>query len=261
MNHSLFILILTYLSENHSNIEHSFIFDLFLSFFEIMSQVDDELFNSSSHSNSSSVFVSDDEKTHSFHSICSDQCDDVETIERVDCCISYDNDGNNGTSVYSPIHSCSSSKSSTKSKSYTRFVVRFNSVEIREYNITVGDNPSCSCGPPISLGWYYHPNEQKELSLDLYEKYRDGKRRAYHQMKIPAAVRHETLKKWHISAREIMNAQTQCAQIKKNRIETIRQVERKDKIENLSLKVKSCFCKNNAVINDGKQFLRQRASV
>lgn len=34
--------------------------------------------------------------------------------------------------------------------------IRFSDVEIREYQRVIGDNPSCSGGPPISIGWKYN---------------------------------------------------------------------------------------------------------
>ena len=41
----------------------------------------------------------------------------------------------------------------------TASTVSFKAVEIREYDRAIGDNPSCSSGPPISLDWNYseHP--------------------------------------------------------------------------------------------------------
>ena len=51
--------------------------------------------------------------------------------------------------------------------SYSRRNVQFSTVEVRYYNRVLGDNPACSMGPPIAIGWEY----QKELamSIDQYE--------------------------------------------------------------------------------------------
>mmetsp|Transcript_36558 Transcript_36558/g.74568 ORF Transcript_36558/g.74568 Transcript_36558/m.74568 type:complete len:186 (-) Transcript_36558:336-893(-) len=46
--------------------------------------------------------------------------------------------------------------------------VRFHNVEIREYSQCIGDNPSCSAGPPVSLDWTYQPRTQT-YPLDSYE--------------------------------------------------------------------------------------------
>lgn len=45
--------------------------------------------------------------------------------------------------------------------------VHFSSVEIREYKITIGDNPCCSNGAPVTLDWDYTSKEP--VSIDSFE--------------------------------------------------------------------------------------------
>ena len=64
--------------------------------------------------------------------------------------------------------------------------VTFQNIEIRSYDITLGDNPSCTYGPPVSLDWYY--DQEHKISLDNYEKTR-GTRRKPSQMQMTALYR------------------------------------------------------------------------
>jgi hypothetical protein len=52
--------------------------------------------------------------------------------------------------------------------------VSFSNLSIREYNVALGDHPSCSYGPPIALGWKYQDKDQ--VSLDDYEDCRNPRR-------------------------------------------------------------------------------------
>ena len=45
--------------------------------------------------------------------------------------------------------------------------VKFQSVEIREYNMILGDNPCPLYGPPVTIDWDY--DSAPSLSLDQYE--------------------------------------------------------------------------------------------
>lgn len=60
-----------------------------------------------------------------------------------------------------------------------RRTVVFNEIHIRNYDQTVGDNPSVSYGPPIQLDWNYQ--EAEPISVDDYENNR-GPRRNTRQM-------------------------------------------------------------------------------
>ena len=45
--------------------------------------------------------------------------------------------------------------------------VSFSDVQIRDYDVTIGDHPDCSIGPPLSLGWDFEENPSVEI--DQYE--------------------------------------------------------------------------------------------
>ena len=72
--------------------------------------------------------------------------------------------------------------------------VAFSSLEIRSYNITLGDAPSLT-GPPISLDWGYDPNSTATYDVDYYESYRSNEapRRTKSELLMPASHRRELL--------------------------------------------------------------------
>lgn len=53
--------------------------------------------------------------------------------------------------------------------------VSFSSISIREYDISIGDNPSCSSGNPISLGWNVS-TDTKDIDVDEFEQERELQR-------------------------------------------------------------------------------------
>lgn len=60
--------------------------------------------------------------------------------------------------------------------------VCFDSVEIRSYAQTLGDNPSVCYGPPISLDWDYEDNDA--IAIDDYEAERIFARRPLRQLTV-----------------------------------------------------------------------------
>lgn len=45
--------------------------------------------------------------------------------------------------------------------------IKFSTIEVREFNRTLGDNPACTDGPPIALDWDFI--DKKSMSIDEYE--------------------------------------------------------------------------------------------
>lgn len=52
--------------------------------------------------------------------------------------------------------------------------VSFSSLSVREYSLTLGDNPSCSKGPPVCLDWDY--SSESNFGLDKFEAEREPRR-------------------------------------------------------------------------------------
>ena len=69
--------------------------------------------------------------------------------------------------------------------SHTKPKVRFSTLEIREYPVVLGTNPSTLRGPPVEIGW--HSQSSRLLDLDLYE-YERGQRRRRSEKQLVMSV-------------------------------------------------------------------------
>ena len=140
----------------------------------------------------------------------------------------------------------SSSSCCTTPSAKTRSSVQFETVEVREYSIVLGDNPSCR-GPPMSLGWKH--SGETEFPFDSFEQQRENNRRAVHEMKVPADVRRSTLRGWEVSTRSMLTVQLESETIRKQRLQTATQVQRKEERKCLAKRIKRvAFCKNTPVL-------------
>jgi len=54
--------------------------------------------------------------------------------------------------------------------------VSFSSLEIKEFNMTLGDHPSATSGPPVALDWD-HVAGERVVSLEEYERARSPRRK------------------------------------------------------------------------------------
>ena len=70
--------------------------------------------------------------------------------------------------------------------------VEFAFLEVREYPIVIGDNPSVKEGPPITIDWAFDPTTQFVLDVNTFENMR-GNRRVSNQLVLPKEVR----EKWY----------------------------------------------------------------
>lgn len=109
---------------------------------------------------------------------------------------------------------------SSSSKKFSN--VSFQSVEIREYSPTLGDNPSVSQGPPMTLGWDY--DKAEKIPIDHYEKNK-GRSRSSCEMVMPRFVREELLRNYGHSRRDIDQAMKEIKKTKKKRMETVQNMK------------------------------------
>ena len=50
--------------------------------------------------------------------------------------------------------------------------VSFSTIEVREFPVIIGDNPSCAMGPPLSIDW--DPDCELSIDIEEFEHYRNG---------------------------------------------------------------------------------------
>lgn len=117
----------------------------------------------------------------------------------------------------------SSMKKSTSQSSMKRNV-SFSSLEIRSYNITVGDAPTPN-GVPLSLDWEYDPSETETYDVNVYESNR-GTRREKHEMYVPNQYRvYLLMRDAGVSRREIKMAIEESRSSFKRRQQTVKNLK------------------------------------
>jgi len=115
--------------------------------------------------------------------------------------------------------------------------VSFDTVEVREYPIILGDNPAVSQGPPLTIDWE-HDNEDT-FSLDEYETTRPP-RRVTVEMSIPPDMRLDCLKRCGFSTKEISVRIKEINLVKRGRLQTTTMLYRSDMNERVE-KTKRIF--------------------
>ena len=96
--------------------------------------------------------------------------------------------------------------------------VRFSNVRIREFDITVGDNPSVRGGPPLSLDW--HVKNEVSVDIDCYEQNKPCLRKSLPELIMPAYERTKCLLDAGVTVDEIARATLEASEIKQSRSET-----------------------------------------
>ncbi|CAJ1968948.1 unnamed protein product [Cylindrotheca closterium] len=97
--------------------------------------------------------------------------------------------------------------------------VSFDMIEILEFPLEIGDNPSVFDGPPVQIGWT--PENSKVLRLDIYEVFRP-KRRNRFEMFMTTDERTESLLHRGYTDDEIRQAASESARIQEQRFQSAR---------------------------------------
>ena len=106
--------------------------------------------------------------------------------------------------------------------------VSFGYINIREYKNELGDNPSCSDGPAITISWNYC--DALTFDVEEFEEKRPP-RRSNQQMIIPSSTRIDILTEVGYSLKDIIEAVEAINKCKRLRKKSLTSVE--DKITNI----------------------------
>ena len=119
---------------------------------------------------------------------------------------------------HDPLSLCSHSRRDGLQRSSS---VKFDKIQVREYECTLGDNPAVSAGPSVSLGWQYTP--ERELDVECYESRRPT-RRTKQELAIPVKIREDMLvQEWGCTMPELRRQSSATDLIKEQRRETAAQ--------------------------------------
>lgn len=126
--------------------------------------------------------------------------------------------------------------SNDNSSSSANKEVRFGQVLIRDYERVVGDNPSVTCGAPISIGWKYV--ELEPFAVEKFEEIRQGSRRNRFQMIMSREVRWKVLTTdWDVSRQDWAKAVRGVGRAKHRRRMTVVNLDK----EEIELFFENCF--------------------
>jgi hypothetical protein len=97
--------------------------------------------------------------------------------------------------------------------------VYFGSITILEFPIVLGENPSCSSGVPIQIGW--KPVERNTFDIAMYDYLRESQRRPRKSLRISIANRALLLMQAGYSIDQIVDAVMKVQVIQKQRTESL----------------------------------------
>ena len=109
--------------------------------------------------------------------------------------------------------------------------VSFTVVEVREYPRILGDSPSVSSGPPISISWKYDEKATLSVPVEEWERIRDGDRRTKQEIRVPEDIRRAWLIDAGYSGFEMQRVINDIAKDKKHRRSSLDKSDLQDKAE------------------------------
>lgn len=96
--------------------------------------------------------------------------------------------------------------------------ISFSTLEIRHYEMILGDNPGGSSGPPLSLGWNYDEDQTKVLDMEDYEQTREARRKVDQLHIKPGNRINLLLQHSNCTVQEMQKASNEANEVRKIRI-------------------------------------------
>ena len=109
------------------------------------------------------------------------------------------------------LHSCLSVPDLRHKKSHDMpsRQISFSTISFREYNQTLGDNPSCQTGAPVTLDWAYE--EKTSIALEEFEEIRQKRKRRRSDLVLGIFERRKLLLTNGLTLLDIMHAEHMVA--------------------------------------------------
>mmetsp|Transcript_14837 Transcript_14837/g.34354 ORF Transcript_14837/g.34354 Transcript_14837/m.34354 type:complete len:644 (-) Transcript_14837:1758-3689(-) len=136
--------------------------------------------------------------------------------------------------------------------------VSFTVIYVRDYERVVGDNPSCTIGPPVGIGWKY--GETRVIDVDSFEAARSYKKPSSHLI-LNREAREAVLLSWGASFHDIVEAVRSNLKIKNQRRQTVTNLGKVERIEeafeSATRKLKSALMLRRSTGNKVKRLQEQ----
>jgi len=157
-------------------------------------------------------------KPRSASNVCSDPgCDVVEELSNL--CIQsqhqdYNSDNSNGEKKLD----------SFPERHRRKSFVSFSTIETRVYETILGDNPSCSCGAPLSLGWEYDETKTTCETVNDYELRRGKRSIVQSELSLSKLERQKILYGLGYTRKEVTDVVRSMLKLKKQRRQTVNNI-------------------------------------
>lgn len=102
--------------------------------------------------------------------------------------------------------------------------IQFSTVEVRQYERVLGDNPGVSSGPPVSIGWKHFEDRTMVLPIDEYEYYHGACTEDQCEMILTRFERETMLLELGYTEKELVKSIRENYKVKNKRRQTVNNI-------------------------------------